>query len=1052
MKPQQWLGVLLALLLCIGSGHAAAPLALRFTTADGLPSNAVHQIIEDRAGYLWFATDDGLARFDGHRFRVWRLEQGLADNRVLSLALDVHDRLWMGTANGTLMRLSADREQIAVLAGPQHPGLRGSAITVLLAERNGTLWVGTRSAGLFRRDPTGHLQQFLPPAYGDGLPAGEVVQLAQGNDGLLWVGTSTGVAAWREGRFQPLGEVGWETAAVNGLAVDTAGTLWVSTAKQLWRRAPGERLQPVRDGGRVRVLASGRHHALWLAQGKHVWRRDGAGTESERTALAALDSGARPRFRRAFEDRQGGVWLLGTHLGVWRLPPRWQHFRVLGAPPAMSPGWQLRASGHAQVRELYCAPDHRWRWTARGLERWDRRGRIRAWDWSRLGLEANGTSPALHCDGAQGVWLGDRVGLRRWNGERFERLPGAPAGISAVLATADNALWLAVPGRVQRYRLVDGRLLPAESVGTREGLPLLSLVSLALDGQGVLWGSSVRGLVRIQTRPMQVSVLSRSDGVPEPVHAAVLHTTGDAILAIGTDGTLVAFDPAALALPTPPPALVIERIALRRDGALVSVPPVSPLLLRADDRDIQVTVRLLSGEMEAPRDYRFRLLGPGQPWSRAGKRGTRALPQLPPGEHVLEYQARGSDGAWMAAQRLAIQVPRTAWQHPVMPYLLAGLLALLLLGATWFGWRWAVRIRQRRTAAQRQVWAAQTAQAKARYLATFGHEIRTPLTGVLGMSELLLASSLAPAQRRQVEQVRCDGEHLLQIVNQALDDARLDAGRVPLQACVFDLEALLRQWQQCLQVDVGTALALRMHLPGGARVHGDPQRLRQLLHALTQGLVAALAPTQVALQAGWLPGRSGVLLDWRVEASASASLTASALHDTLRHVEGLTRALGASLQAPSTSARGWQLVVSLPLIGTDEGEAVIAGREAEAGRAIGRVLLVEDDPLLAEVTARLLEAQGVQVARAAHALAALAELAAADVDGVLLDLDLPGIDGWQLLEMLRGQGCTAPVVILTARHDPALAGRAARAGAAGLLHKPVGAAVLLAALRGSGAG
>ncbi len=74
---------------------------------------------------------------------------------------------------------------------------------------------------------------------------------------------------------------------------------------------------------------------------------------------------------------------------------------------------------------------------------------------------------------------------------------------------------------------------------------------------------------------------------------------------------------------------------------------------------------------------------------------------------------------------------------------------------------------------------------------------------------------------------------------------------------------------------------------------------------------------------------------------------------------------------------------------------------------------------------------------AGHALAALAEVAAAHLDVILLDLDLPGVDGWQLLDMLRGQGCQLPVLILTARREPGLAERAAVAGAAGVLHKPV---------------
>ena len=107
--PRRILAALLLLVCTGGIARAQLPEAFRFTTVDGLPSNAVHQVVEDRNGYLWFATDDGLARFDGRHFRIWRREQGLVDNQLLTLALDEHDRLWMGTGQGVVMRLSADR-------------------------------------------------------------------------------------------------------------------------------------------------------------------------------------------------------------------------------------------------------------------------------------------------------------------------------------------------------------------------------------------------------------------------------------------------------------------------------------------------------------------------------------------------------------------------------------------------------------------------------------------------------------------------------------------------------------------------------------------------------------------------------------------------------------------------------------------------------------------------------------------------------------------------------------------------------------------------------
>jgi ligand-binding sensor domain-containing protein len=140
MRRLAWRPLALLLLASIASAAAArVPEAARVTTADGLPSNAVHQVVQDRQGYLWFATDDGLARFDGRQFRLWRREQGLADNVLPSLAVDAQDQLWMGTGYGTLMRMSADRSRIDGFGGAGHPALAGVPISAVLPDAEGSV-------------------------------------------------------------------------------------------------------------------------------------------------------------------------------------------------------------------------------------------------------------------------------------------------------------------------------------------------------------------------------------------------------------------------------------------------------------------------------------------------------------------------------------------------------------------------------------------------------------------------------------------------------------------------------------------------------------------------------------------------------------------------------------------------------------------------------------------------------------------------------------------------------------------------------------------------
>ena len=117
-----------------------------------------------------------------------------------------------------------------------------------------------------------------------------------------------------------------------------------------------------------------------------------------------------------------------------------------------------------------------------------------------------------------------------------------------------------------------------------------------------------------------------------------------------------------------------------------------------------------------------------------------------------------------------------------------------------------------------------------------------------------------------------------------------------------------------------------------------------------------------------------------------------------------------------------------------------------------RVLLVEDDATVADVIRGLLSARGHEVVHAGHALAALREISAGDFDVGLLDLDLPGLSGFELAQHLRNQGYMLPLLAVTARTDPDLQQQVEAAGIGGFLRKPVTGELLLEAIAGSWGG
>lgn len=1107
--------------------------AQRVTTADGLPSNVVHEIVEDRQGYLWFATADGLARHDGSGFRVWRMEEGLADNEVLSMALDAQDQLWIGTGNGHLQRMSADRQQLARWAGPGTGTAAASPVLAVQPLADGSVWFGTREAGVFRLGREGRLRQYLPAADGRGLPSARVEWLAADPGGGVWIGSAAGLARWQGDRFQPPTLLGATTLPVTALGLDAEGAVWSSTADGTQvRRLPG--LQPANGEGNPgrRWLGHSRGGGQWFSDSGQVWWQDSTGQNARAVALPAVAGRTLPRIARVVEDRYGRVWLLGSHQGVWRLGAQWRHterFKATGgaageaagalAPAADGNAWYVRGGWLTKVAPTRGFDSHRWSyahdpqradrhvvvedrhgqvwvfaapWLTRldplrgRSERWrlpDAEGaegvatahavlricgdqlwlagqghlqqrttqgvELGTWSYDAARLRPGAAPFALACGAAGQAWLWDREGLKQWRPDDawFAPVPQAPRRQIGVLHLAtDGQLWMADAEGWAAYRHDAGRLRRVVRFDAAHGLPAVMPRGLA-EAHGALWATSARGVVRLRPQQRDVRLYTADDGLPMMVFDHGLIAAGRHLLAIDVDGDVMAWDPAGMAGATVPATVVIDRVKVRRQGRWIELPAADPLRFNADDRDIQLSARLLNGSHGGVSDYRFRLRGKDPEWVRAGQRGTRGFPRLPAGEHVLEYQARGADGRWSPLQSTRLQVAYSGWSHP-------GAWALLLLGGagalTLILWRARRRYarhtaRQRAEAGQRR--AEQAAEAKAHYLATLGHEIRTPLTGVLGMSELLLIAPLAPRERVQVLRIQEGGRTLLEVIDTALDTARLQAGKLPLQPRRVHMAAWLSSVQAALVdplADRGCALALCRQLPASACIEADPDRLRHVLDSLLWTLVTHTGAVRIGVRAASLPGRAGLLLDVIATPGACPSPALSTLREALADTDALVHAQHGRLHLLQRADRTWQGTLSLALPWQQDQPDT---PDAPLAAGALHVLLVEDDPLVAEVVSGLLRVHGHTVTHAGHALSALAQLAGGGAQVILLDLDLPGMDGMSLLRLIRQQGHRQPALVVTARRDPDLVAQVTLAGADGLLHKPVAGEALQAAMR-----
>ena len=248
------------------------------------------------------------------------------------------------------------------------------------------------------------------------------------------------------------------------------------------------------------------------------------------------------------------------------------------------------------------------------------------------------------------------------------------------------------------------------------------------------------------------------------------------------DGGVMLLDTALSAPASHAPPLRLDALSVRRAGGWHRLDAGTSVDLAPDDLELQVQARLLAFDDPEARRYWSRLDGVDRDWVAQGADGTRVFAGLPAGGHVLRVRARDGHGQAARERRIGIRVLPPWWRTR---WAVAGwcLSVLAVVGAAAFAHR-AVLARRHQLHMERheRSVAEAASEAKSRFLATFGHEVRTPMTGVLGMSELLVGDLPDARHRRWAAAIHAAGKHLLRLVDDALDLAQVEAGRLSLVA------------------------------------------------------------------------------------------------------------------------------------------------------------------------------------------------------------------------------------------------------------------------------
>ena len=1147
-----------------GSRVPAMPQPRLLGVADGLPSSAVNGIAADRAGHLWVATSDGLARHDGSGFRTWRHDpgdpDGLPGNYITAVHVDGRDRVWAAVEGRGLTMLDARRRHFRHFAG--------SANVWAIASDADAVWYGSFDGGVHRLDAAGPDVARHYTAADSGLPSDTILALRFDARGTLWAGTTEGLARRVGERFEPVSLPGENPRPLIYSITPDEGALWIGARTGVFRIEPGGRVVTPEWSGlfgagntafSVEADGEGGH---WLATQQGLWNVPAQG---EPYPAPIGNKGPTRALQQMLRQDDGALWMPVPGVGLGFLRPDWRRMATLSGQddglagefyrdvvPASDGGlWVLARGGQLEhlapdgtvrpvhprlwgqlerLRPLTLAEDDAGRLWIGGsgtgtLARIDPdTGALRTWtpeslqDPTMLGQVdhlaiapdgtlwlANAGSGLQQRDPATGrvlrslrggpgealpdgalesmvfspsgaLWVAGGFGVAVLADDAgaggFAMVPGIPAGerVFGLAFAAPGEVWLQRLSGLEQYRLSDGRWQAGQGVGAAEGVPPVEGSGLAIDPRGRAWLASTRGLHRWDPQARHLRSFGLSDGFSsqEFLDQGMVLTDPGVLAATLADGSVVLLDTLVADPPPREPVLVVDALSVRRDGAWQAVDGDEPRL-SPGDREVRLRLALLAFANPGGSRFMTWLEGHDSGWIEQAGIPERVWTGLPPGRHLIRARAIDAEGNLSAEQRIGFVLPPPWWRSNAALAAWTAL-AMLLAWACVHAVRRRVAHRRRLRAAERERRRAlEASEAKSRFLANLGHEVRTPMTGVLGMTELLLDDPLEPPQRERAESIRSAGEHLLRLLDDALDLARIEAGKLELDQAPFRPRELVESVARLagpLARQRGLEFACTVDVAVPDVVTGDATRIRQILLNLVGNAVKFTARGSVRLEAG--VDADGTLLlavedtgpglqpaqvkrlfrrfEQADGARTSARYGGSGLG--LAISQELAAAMGGSIDVDTKPGRGSRFQVRLPLsvVAPVQGAGPVAGPEAERAWTL---LLVEDDPVVADVIAGLLRARGHAVTVAGHGLAALAEAAVLRFDAALLDLDLPGMDGLALARQLQAQGVRAPLMAVTARADAGVEEAVAEAGFAGFLRKPVTGPRLVAAIAGA---